>query len=157
FARHRFSFVLDWMAGQGTDATVATFAVGFELALLVLLIGVIVAGRRERMFRLALGLLLPICVARDGFHLAPFVTLASLGAVQLLPGLIERSRVAQAGAVIVVVLALRIYFSFLPTDLDAPDELAQSLKPEAQVLQYAQPNDAVLFLPLAPDGYLAAN
>jgi hypothetical protein len=157
FARHRFSFVLDWLAGQGTDATVATFAVGFELALLVLLVGSIVAGRRERVLRLALGLLLPICVARDGFHLAPFVTLASLGAAQLLPGLFGRSRLAQVGTVIVIVLALRIYFFFLPTDLDAPDELAQSLKPEAQVLQYAQPNDTVLFLPMAPDGYLAAD
>lgn len=157
FGRHRFSFVVDWLAGQGTDATVATFAVGFELTLLALLVGAIVAGRREVVLRLALGLLLPICVARDGFHLAPFVTLASLGTAQLLPGLLGRSRLVQAGAVIVVVLALRIYFFFLPTDLHATDELAQSMKPETQVLQYAQPNEAVLFLPISPDGYLAAD
>jgi len=157
FARHRFSFVLDWLAGQSTDANVATFAAGFELALLVLLVGLIVAGRREVVLRLALVLLLPLCVARDGFHLAPFITLASLGAVQLMPRLLERSRLVQAGAIIVAVLALRIYFFFLPSDLNAPDELAQSLEPESQVLQYAQPSDTILYLPLSPDGYLAAD
>jgi hypothetical protein len=157
FARHRFSFVLDWLAGQGTDANVATFAAGFELTLLVLLVGLIVAARREIVLRLALGLLLPLCVARDGFHLAPFVTLASLGAVQLMPGLLQRSRLVQAGAILAVVLALRIYFFFLPTDLNAPDELAQSLEPDAQVVQHAQPSDTILYLPMSPDGYLGAD
>jgi len=47
FGRHRFSFVVDWLAGQGTDATVATFASAFELALLVVLVGLIVARRRS--------------------------------------------------------------------------------------------------------------
>jgi hypothetical protein len=157
FVRHRFSFVMDWLAGQGTDANVATFAAGFELVLLVLLIGLIVAGRREIVLRLALGLLLPVCVARDGFHLAPFITLASLGAVQLMPGLLQRSRLVQTGAILVAVLALRIYFFFLPTDLNAPDELAQSLEPESQVLKYAAPTDPILYLPMSPDGYLAAD
>jgi hypothetical protein len=155
FVRHRFSFVVDWLAGQDADPTVATFAAGFELGLLVLLAALVILNRREVVFRLALCLLLPLCVARDGFHLAPFVTLASLGAVQLLPGIVGRSRVVQVGTVVVVVLALRIYFFFLPTDLDAPDELARSLRPDSLVLQHATRDRSILYLPMAPDGYLA--
>jgi hypothetical protein len=155
FARHRFSFVVDWLAGQSTDATVATFAAGLELTLLVLLVTVIVRNRRERVFRLALCLLLPLCVARDGFHLAPFITLASFGAVHLLDGGVWRSRLVQGGAIAVAVLALRLYFFFLPTDLAAPDELAKSLQPDAHVLKHSGPNDSILYLPMSPDGYLA--
>jgi hypothetical protein len=157
FGRHRFSFVVDWLAGQNADTTVATFAVGFELALLLLLVGLVAARRGESFFRLALVALLPICVARDGFHLAPFVTLASFGAAQLLPGLLERSRLAQAGAAIAVVLALRLYFFALPTDLAATDELATSLEPDALVQKYAPPGAPILYLPMSPDGYLAAD
>jgi hypothetical protein len=158
FARHRFSFVMDWLAGQDTDANVATFSAGLELGLLVLLVGLIATHRREIAFRLALVLLLPICVARDGFHLAPFITLASVGAVQLMAGrLIATSRLVQVGAIVVLVLALRIYFFFLPTDLDAPDELAKSLEPDTLVLQHAAPTDSVLYLPMSPDGYLASD
>lgn len=157
FGRHRFSFVVDWLAGQDADANVATFAVGFELALLMLLLGLAAVRRGEVFFRLALVALLPICVARDGFHLAPFVTLASFGAAQLLPGLLSRSRLAQAGAAVTVVLALRLYFFALPTDLAATDELAKSLKPDAAVLKHARPGSPILYLPLSPHGYLAAN
>jgi hypothetical protein len=157
FGRHRFSFVVDWLAGQDADANVATFAVGFELALLLVLAGLAAVRRGEVFFRLALVALLPICVARDGFHLAPFVTLASFGAAQLLPGLLGRSRLAQAGAAITVVLALRLYFFALPPDLAATDELAKSLKPDAAVLKHAPPGSSILYLPLSPDGYLAAD
>jgi hypothetical protein len=157
FGRHRFSFVMDWLAGQGTDANVATFAAGFELGLLVLLVGLLLARRGEAVLRLALLLLLPISVARDGFHLAPFITLASFGIAQLLPGLFWRSRVAQAGAVIVAALALRLYFFALPNDLNATDELAKSMKPDGMVQQYAPPGAPILYLPMSPDGYLAAD
>jgi len=158
FARHRFSFVVDWLAGQGIeDPTVASFAATFELALLLMLAGLIAARRGEVALRVALCLLLPLAVARDGFHLAPFVTLASVGSAQLMQGMLGRSRAVQAGAVLVAVLALRIYFFFLPMDLAAPDELARSLKPDAPVLQHTAPDQTVLYLPIAPGGYLATD
>jgi hypothetical protein len=158
FARHRFSFVVDWLAGQGIDdPNAASFSAGLELALLTLLLGLVAARRGEVALRAALCLLLPLAVARDGFHLAPFITLASVGSAQLMHGMIERSRLVQAGAILVAVLALRLYFFFLPTDLDAPDELAASLKPDALVLQHAAPNQTVLYLPMAPGGYLATD
>lgn len=155
FLRHRFSFAIDWLAGQDVDATQATFAAGFELALAVLLGALVVMSRRDVLFRLAVCLLFPLAVARDGFHLSPFVVLSAVACAQLIGGLIERSRLVQVSAAIVVILALRIYFLFLPTDLDAPDELAASLRPDARVLQHAAPDDAVLFLPISPDGYLS--
>jgi hypothetical protein len=155
FVRHRFSFVVDWLAGQDTDPTVATFAAGLELALVVLLAILIVVNRREVIFRLALCLVLPVCVARDGFHLAPFITLASFGAAQLMTGVVWPSRLVQASAIVVAVLALRIYFFFLPTEMTAPDELARSLQPDARVLEHASPDDTILYLPMSPDGYLA--
>jgi hypothetical protein len=75
----------------------------------------------------------------------------------LLPELLGRSRLAQAGAAITVVLALRLYFFALPTDLAAPDELAKSLEPDKLVQQYAPPGAPILYLPMSPDGYLAAD
>jgi len=157
FVRHRFSFVVDWMAGQETKATAASYAAGLELVLVVFLATLIVMNRREVLFRLSLCLLFPLTVARDGFHLAPFITLASLGCAQLMGGIVGRSRLVQAAAIMVAVLALRIYFLFLPTDLGAPDELAESLKPDSRVMQYARETDTILYLPMSPDGYLAAD
>jgi len=155
FLRHRFSFGVDWLAGQDADASAAPFAAAFELGLVVLLGAVVAMSRRDILFRLAVCLLLPLAVARDGFHLSPFVVLAAVACSQLMGGVIERSRVVQATAVIVAILALRIYFLFLPTELDAPDELAASLRPDSRVLQHTGPDDAVLFLPMSPDGYLS--
>jgi hypothetical protein len=157
FVRHRFSFVVDWGVGQDTKANAATFAASFELALVVLLAALILMNRRELLLRVALVLLFPLTVARDGFHLAPFITLASLGCAQLMWGRVGRSRLVQAGGVIVAVLALRIYFLFLPTDLGAPDDLAASLESDSRVMRYADPNDTILYLPMSPDGYLANN
>ena len=155
FVRHRFSFAVDWAAGQDVDASVETFAAGFELTLAVLLGALVVLSRRDVLFRLAVCLLVPLAVARDGFHLSPYVVLATVACVQLIGGVIGRSRLVQVAAIVVAILALRIYFLFLPTELDAPDELAASLRQDDLVLEHAGPNDAVLFLPMAPDGYLS--
>jgi hypothetical protein len=155
FGRHRFSFAVDWVAGQDVKATVETFAVGFELALVVLLGALVVMSRRDVLFRLAVCLLVPLAVARDGFHLSPFIVLSAVACAQLIGGVIGRSRLVQAAAVVVAILALRIYFLFLPTELDAPDELAASLRQDELILAHAGPNDSVLFLPMAPDGYLS--
>jgi hypothetical protein len=112
-------------------------------------------SRRDLLFRLAVCLLFPLAVARDGFHLSPFVVLSAVACAQLMGGLIEHSRFVQVSAAIVAILALRIYFLFLPTELHAPDELAASLRPDARVLQHARPDDTVLFLPMSPDGYVS--
>jgi uncharacterized membrane protein YbaN (DUF454 family) len=154
FVRHRFSFVVDWIAGQDVDASAASYAAGFELALVVLLAALLVMNRRDVLFRLGVCLLFPLAVARDGFHLSPFIALSSLACAQLMCGVVGRSRLVQAAAVTVMILALRIYFLFLPTELDAPDELAASLRPDSRVLQHASQDDTILFLPMSPDGYL---
>src|SRR4051794_30803738 len=64
FARHRFSFGMDWLIGQETDATPASFGAGFELLLILLLAAVLLRSRKERIFRLAVCLLVPLAVAR---------------------------------------------------------------------------------------------
>jgi hypothetical protein len=155
FVRHRFSFVVDWAAGQDVKAEAATFASAFELSLMVLLAILLVKHRRDVWFRAGVCLLFPIAVARDGFHLSPFIALASVSCAYLLGDTIRRSRLVQAVAVTVAILALRIYFLFLPTELDAPDELAASLQPDALVVANAGPDDTVLFLPMSPDGYVS--
>ena len=155
FVRHRFSFVADWMLGQKTDATAASYAVGLELALVLLLGLLLVRTRKERLFRLGVCLLLPLTMARDGFHLAPFVVLASFACAQLLSVVPGRSRLIQAIVLTLAVIAVRIYFFYLPVERDAPDELAESMEPEARVARQLTPADTVLFLPIAPQGYLA--
>jgi hypothetical protein len=155
FVRHRFSFVVDWMIGQKTDATPATFAVGLELLLVVLLGLLLVRSRKERLFRIGVCLLLPLSVARDGFHLAPFVVLASFACAHLLSAVSGRSRLMRAMVLAIAVIAVRIYFFYLPVERNAPDELAQSLQPEGRVAQMLAPDDTVLYLPIAPQGYLA--
>ncbi|HZO24849.1 MAG TPA: hypothetical protein VFH48_02525 [Chloroflexota bacterium] len=155
FVRHRFSFVMDWLIGQETKATAANFAAGFEL-LLVVLLGALLLGRRdERLFRLGVVLLVPLAVSRDGFHLAPFVALACFGCVQLLPPIPWRNGRLQIVAVMLGLVALRIYFFFLPTHPGEADELAESMRPEIKVQRASAPGEAILYLPIAPQGYLA--
>jgi hypothetical protein len=156
FVRHRFSFVVDWMIGQKTDASPATFAVAFEFLLSLVLVVLLTRARKERFFRLSVGLLVPLTVAREGFHLAPFVVLASFGCVQLLP-VAGRSRLIQGALVAIVVVVVRLYFFFLPLELGSPDKLAQSMEPETRILQTLAPDDTVLYLPIAPQGYLSVD
>jgi hypothetical protein len=155
FARHRFSFVVDWMLGQKTDATAASYAVGFELLLVALLCVLLVRARKERLFRLGVCLLLPLAVARDGFHLSPFVVLTSFACAHLLSAVPARSRLVQGMVVVLAVIAVRIYFFYLPIERNAPDELAQSMEPESHIVRTLAPDDTVLYLPIAPQGYLA--
>jgi hypothetical protein len=155
FGRHRFSFAMDWLIGQETKATAASFAVVFELLLTVLLGGLLIARRDERLFRLGLLLLVPLAVARDGFHLAPFVALACFGCVQLLPSAGWRNGRAQILGVAVVLIALRIYFFYLPVHPGEESELTESMHPAAPVQRASSPDDAILYLPIAPQGYLA--
>ena len=157
FVRHRFSFVVDGAAGQEMEATVATFTVLLELALVALFAAVVVLARSERLLRIGACLVLPLAVARDGFHLAPFVPLACFACALLLPGATARTGALRLGALLVLILAARVYFFHLPLEWDAPDELAQSLKPDPQITRFAGPADAVLYLPIAPQGYLAHN
>ncbi len=154
FVRHRFSFVADWVVGQKTEATAASYAVGLELLLVALLLLLLVRTRKERVFRLAVCLLLPFTVAREGFHLSPFVVLASFGCAQLLSVDSGRSRLMHGMVVATAVIAVRIYFFYLPIARDAPDELAQSLPPEGHVARNLTAEDTVLYLPIAPQGYL---
>ena len=105
--------------------------------------------------RVAVCILLPLTVAREGFHLAPFVVLASFACAQLSSVIGRQSRLVQAVVATVAVVAVRIYFFYLPTDLGAPAELARSLEPEARIARLLTPGDTVLYLPIAPQGYLA--
>jgi len=155
FARHRFAFGMDWLMSGGEKATAASFAALFELLLTVLLAALLVCRRNERLFRLGVLLLVPLAVSRDGFHLSPYIALALFACAQLLSPTIWRSGRLQLVAVAVVLVAVRVYFFFLPTDLHAPSELAASLQSEKQIVRYAAPEAAVLFLPIAPHGYLA--
>lgn len=155
FARHRFSFAMDWLIGQETKATAASFAVGFELLLVVLLGALVLVRRDERLFRLGVVLLVPLAVSRDGFHLAPFVALACFGCVHLLQPIPWRDRRFQVLAVMLGLVALRIYFFFLPATPGEADQLAESLRPEVRVQRASTPSEAVLYLPIAPQGYLA--
>lgn len=155
FVRHRFSFVVDGAAGQEMEATVATFTVLLELALVALFAAAVALARGERLVRLGACLVLPLAVARDGFHLAPFVPLACFACALLLPRATARTGALRLGALLVLILATRVYFFHLPLEWDAPDELAQSLKADPQITRFAGPADAVLYLPIAPQGYLA--
>lgn len=174
FARYRFSFGMDWLIGQETKATTATFGAVFELLALILFGALVAAGRNERLFRLALALLLPWTVVRDGFHLSPFLVLAAFGSAHMLggalrlgrPGPLEGAKPAGAAlpvrwrqatmalGVALLLVALRVYFFALPAS-PAADELAASLEPEPLVQRNAPPDSAVLYLPIAPHGYLA--
>jgi hypothetical protein len=100
-------------------------------------------------------LLVPLAVARDGFHLAPFVALACFGCVQLLPSAGWRNGRAQILGVAVVLIALRIYFFYLPVHPGEESELTESMHPAAPVQRASSPDDAILYLPIAPQGYLA--
>ena len=155
FFRHRFSFVADRLVGEETEATVATYTAILEFALVALLAAVVTIARGDRLFRLAACLLLPLAVARDGFHLSPFLPLASFTCAYLLSNRVEWSGAARLGGVLVLVLALRVYFFSLPLQWDRADDLAQSLQPDPRVTALAGPEDTVLYLPIAPHGYLA--
>jgi hypothetical protein len=120
------------------------------------LLGVLLVCRRnERPFRLGVVLLVPLAVSRDGFHLSPFIALALFACASLLSPTLWRSGRLQLPAVALVLVAIRISCFFLPTELNAPSELAASLHSEKYITRYAAPGDAVLFLPIAPQGYLA--
>jgi hypothetical protein len=97
----------------------------------------------------------PLAVSRDGFHLSPFVALACFGCVQLLPPIVRRSGRMQILAVVLALVALRIYFFYLPMHPGETSELAESLRPEAPVQRASAPSEAILYLPIAPQGYLA--
>lgn len=157
FFRNRFSFVMDWLIGQQTKATSESFAVFFELALATAFVALALGRREDRLFRLGAILMLPLALSRDGFHLSPFVVLASFGCVQLLAPGIRRSGKLQLVAVVLVVLALRVYFFFLPERLDVSSELAKSMERDRQVQTNTKPADTVLYLPISPHGYLAEN
>jgi hypothetical protein len=61
----------------------------------------------------------------------------------------------QLVGVVLALIALRIYFFFLPVHPGAADELAESLRPEAPVQRASAPGEPILYLPIAPHGYLA--
>jgi hypothetical protein len=155
FFRHRFSFGMDWLIGQETEATAANFAAGFELFLVVLLGTLLICRREERLFRVGVLLLVPLAVARDGFHLAPFIALASFACVHLLSPVVGRSGRLQLLAVAIALIALRIYFFYLPDRPGETSGLARSMQPERQVVRNSASTDTILYLPLAPHGYLA--
>ncbi|MGE3272831.1 MAG: hypothetical protein AB7P40_29105, partial [Chloroflexota bacterium] len=116
----------------------------------------VVLRREERLYRLALCLLLPLTVSRDGFHLSPYAALAAFGSIQLVqPRMLRRWTLPGVLSVAVLLVALRVYFFALPVDLGEADKLAESMKPNSQVQRSSQPGDAVLYLPIAPQGYLA--
>lgn len=155
FARHRFAFGMDWAMSGEENAAASSFAAAFELLLLILL-GVVLAFRRdERLFRLGVVALVPLAVSRDGFHLSPFIALALFAGAHLLKPSVRRSGRLQLLALAVVCVAVRVYFFFLPTELHTASELTASMRSEEQVVRHSAPGDAVLFLPIAPQGYLA--
>jgi hypothetical protein len=121
----------------------------------VLLGGLLLARRDERIFRLGVLLLVPLAVSRDGFHLAPFVALACFACVQLLAPIPWKSGRLQIVAAVLGLIALRIYFFFLPMNPGEADELAESMRPEVQVQRASTPSEPVLYLPIGPQGYLA--
>jgi hypothetical protein len=161
FVRHRFSFGMDWLIGQDVKATTASFGAAFELLVLVLLGALVAARRDERLLRLALVLLLPLTVVRDGFHLAPFLALAGISCAHLIgwPGLagarVRWQRATLVVGVAALLVALRVYLFALPAAPATADELSASLEPEPLVQRHAPPDAAVLYLPIAPQGYLA--
>jgi hypothetical protein len=101
--------------------------------------------------------MMPLALSRDGFHLSPFVALAAFGCAQLLPPLLPRSGRLQLATVVLVALALRIYFFHLPPRLDVESELARSMASDRQIQTNTAPTDKILFLPISPHGYLAEN
>jgi hypothetical protein len=155
FAQYRFTFVVDWLAGQETKATMATFAVFLETLLLVGLAVLVARRPDERPFRLAVALLVPLAVAREGFHASPFIVLAGFACAQLLPSFGGQPVAVRAAAVAALVVALRMHLLFVTPGEGAREDLAASLRPEPRVLEHATPGDAVLFLPITPHGYLA--
>jgi hypothetical protein len=100
-------------------------------------------------------LLVPLAVSRDGFHLAPFVALACFGSVYLLAPMLRQSGRLQVLLALVTLVAVRLYFFALPLQLGGESELAASLRPETQVTRASAPTDPILYLPIAPQGYLA--
>lgn len=155
FARHRFSFGMDWLIGEEMAASTATFGAAFELVSLLLLGSLVWLRSGDRLFRLALVLLLPLAVARDGFHLSAYLALVAIGCGYLLGGLTRWRLVLSGLALATLLVALRVYFFALPVDLPVRDELVASLESEALVQRYAAPDAPVLYLPIAPQGYLA--
>lgn len=155
FARHRFAFGMDWAMSRDVDATASTFAAGFELLLLVLLGVLLVCRRDERLFRVGVLLVVPLAASREGFHLSPFIALALFACAHLLPPMIWQSGRLQLLALAVVLVAVRVYFFFLPTELNTASQLAASMQSDKQIVRYSAPSDSVLFLPIAPQGYLA--
>jgi hypothetical protein len=155
FVRHRYSFAVDWMATQDADASAASYAAGFEMLLVLLLAILVIRARKETLFRLGVCLLVPLTVAREGFHLAPFIAAATFACAQLVPVAAGRSTLIRGIVIAMAVIAVRIYFFYLPIQQDAPDELAESMQPESRIVRSLGPDDTMLYLPIAPQGYLA--
>ena len=154
FVRHRFSFGMDWLIGEDVKASTATFGALFELLLLVLLGVLLVVRRQERLFRLGVLLIVPLAVSRDGFHLSPFVAVATFGCAHLIGPVMRWRPAIIALGVATLLVAVRVYFFALPVDLAEANELTPSLEPEPLVQRFASPDAAVLYLPIAPQGYL---
>ena len=155
FFRHRFSFVVDLFVSHDVETNAATFTAMLEFALLSMLLFAILRARGEATFKALSCLLMPLTIVRgDGFHLSPFIVLSTY-AVSHLAGAATPERLARALPILLAVLALRIYFLFLPVRLEGDDGLAKSLAPDPAILAATAEDEAVLFLPASIDGYLA--
>jgi hypothetical protein len=154
FFRHRFSFGVDLLVGRDVETNAATFTALLECALVATMLFLVLRSKGEATFKALACLVLPLTVVRgDGFHLSPFIVLATY-VVSHLASVATHERLARACLILLAVLALRIYFLFLPPRLDADDALARSLAPDPAVLAAAG-DDPVLFFPASIDGYLA--
>ncbi len=154
FFRHRFSFVVDLLVARDVETNAATFTAILECALIAMLLFTALRSKGDTTFKALVCLLLPLTVIRgDGFHLSPFIVLATYVVAQLASAL-PSERLAKAGLILLATVALRIYFLFLPLRLD-DDPLANSLAPDRAILAASSTHDPVLFFPASIDGYLA--
>jgi hypothetical protein len=155
FFRHRFSFMMDLFVSREVETNAATFTAMFEFSLMAMLLFTMLRSTGETTFKILSCLLMPITIIRgDGFHLSPFIVLATY-VVSHLTTVSTHRRLARASMILLAALALRIYFLFLPVQLDADAGLAKSLAPDPAILAAAAEDDAVLFFPASIDGYLA--
>jgi hypothetical protein len=155
FVRHRFSFVVDLLVSHDVKTDAATFTAILECSLVSMLAFTVLRSKGDTTFRILACLLVPLTIVRgDGFHLSPFIALATY-VVCHLAGTLTHQRLARAFLILLAVLALRIYFLFLPLRLDGDDPLATSLAPDRAILAAAADDDPVLFFPASIDGYLA--
>jgi hypothetical protein len=156
FVRHRFSFVVDLVVSRDVKTDAPTFTAILECSLVAMVLFTVLRSKGDTTFKMLACLLVPLTLVRgDGFHLSPFIVLATY-VVCHLASTLTHERLARAFLILLSVLALRIYFLFLPLRLDGEDALARSLAPDHAVLAAAPAqDDTVLFFPASIDGYLA--